>query len=714
MEVAARKTILSPGDMLGCYRIENFLGQGGFGVTYLALDTKLELQVAIKEYMPEQIAERTHDNSVQPKSPDEHTTFSWGLSRFIKEARTLAKFKHPNIVRVMAVFEQNGTAYMVMEYERGQDVKGLLANSKLRSEHELKKLIGPVIDGLAEVHRHGYIHRDIKPANILVRHDGSPVLLDFGSARLATGAQTQALTALVSVGYAPLEQYNEANDNQQGPWTDVYALGAVLYFAITGNPPIDSTLRGSAVLNDRPDPLTPLATLSPEGFTSAFCQAIDWALSFKIKDRPQDLETWRTRLLHDDATVLMPAPQTFAHASRDIPDSPPALFTPDPAPSPTSDSSRRNTGQRKKLVDPDGLDFQSPSPSQPHHAIRQPTEPDHDWESISERAQRETALAKANATTETTPSNTVRNSLIIVILATLLLVPLMLFKDRWLPESADAQQLAGSAVKAEAQAQAQAEAQAEAQAKAEAEQAAIDAAQIAAREAEEQRVKEAELAAIALQEEARKVAAAEADRLKQAELAARLAREEKAAQDAQAAATQAALLQAQRAAERAAAQEQLRREQAKADVAKALEEQQEREALASAAEVIASLPPSDTASEPDIDPSQPITDSDISKVLQQFNALRSAIARKDAAQLRGLTLESERKYAYFDYVFSSFDSIDITLRGIQASRLDQTVRAELRVTRMKRSNGDIAFPPEEFKTIPISSVRTSDWSKIQW
>jgi len=311
VEAAERNTILEPGDMLGGYRIESFLGRGGFGVTYLALDTQLDLLVAIKEYLPEQIAERTLNKAVQPKSDSESPTFNWGLSRFIKEAQTLAKFKHPSIVRVMAVFEKNGTAYMVMEYERGRELKELIGKRDMCTEANLLQIIGPVIDGLAEVHRHGYIHRDIKPANILIRDDGSPVLLDFGSARLATGAQTQSLTALVSVGYAPLEQYNDANDSQQGPWTDVYALGAVLYFAITGNVPIDSTLRGSAVVNDQPDPLTPLVQLAPEQVSSSFCQAIDWALSFRIRDRPQTLEQWRTALLggvnpDTDKTVLMP------------------------------------------------------------------------------------------------------------------------------------------------------------------------------------------------------------------------------------------------------------------------------------------------------------------------------------------------------------------------------------------------------------------------
>ena len=203
MEVIERKTILAAGDTLGNYRIEGFLGQGGFGVTYLALDTKLQLLVAIKEYLPEHIVFRGSDNSVETRSPEHSHLFNWGLTRFIKEAQTLAKFNHPNIVRVMAVFELNGTAYMVMAYERGQDLKHLFSRPGVRTEQNLKRIVGPIIDGLAEVHRRGYIHRDIKPANILLRDNGTPVLLDFGSARPSTADHTQNLTALVSVGYAP-------------------------------------------------------------------------------------------------------------------------------------------------------------------------------------------------------------------------------------------------------------------------------------------------------------------------------------------------------------------------------------------------------------------------------------------------------------------------------------------------------------------------------
>ena len=302
MQIAERQTILSSGYRLGCYQIENFLGQGGFGVTYLAHDCMLDLSVAIKEYMPESLAIRKPDQSVHPISPESAVDFNWGLRSFIKEAQTLAKFRHPNIVRVMSVLEHNGTAYMVMEYESGQDLKAILSCSGTLTQRRLEQIIGPIADGLEEVHRHGYIHRDIKPANIRIRNDGTPVLLDFGSARQAVESHTSVLTALVSAGYAPLEQYTGVDGNQQGPWTDIYALGAVLYFAVTGDAPTDSALRASALLNDRPDPLVNLTRKNPTGYSPAFCRAIDWALGFKVAQRPQTIEQWRVQLLGEFAS----------------------------------------------------------------------------------------------------------------------------------------------------------------------------------------------------------------------------------------------------------------------------------------------------------------------------------------------------------------------------------------------------------------------------
>jgi len=286
--------------MLNWYRIERILGRGGFGVIYLATDTNLAHQVAIKEYIPSDIARRKDgDSRVLPITEEQGDLYRWGLERFIKEARNLVRFKHPNIVRVMSVFQQNNTAYMVMEFEEGVDLRTFLTKHKRISEKALRELIMPVIKGLGEVHRHGFIHRDIKPANILMRNNGSPVLLDFGSARNAARYTESQMTALVSAGYAPLEQYNSEADEQQGPWTDIYAIGGVLYFAVTGRDPVDSTQRGSAIVNGGKDPLIPASVLMSGHYSEAFLYAIDWALRFRIADRPQSLKDWIPALIAD-------------------------------------------------------------------------------------------------------------------------------------------------------------------------------------------------------------------------------------------------------------------------------------------------------------------------------------------------------------------------------------------------------------------------------
>lgn len=298
MSAKPSKNALPHGYHLNWYRIERVLGRGGFGITYLAHDTNLDLPVAIKEFLPADIVRREANDSVQVITDRDANSYTDGLARFIREARTLVRFKHPNIVRVLSVFEANATAYMVMEFEQGQDLDKLLQMPGYASEKNLKHLIGPIIDGLSQVHDHGFIHRDIKPANIYVRSDHSPVLLDFGSARPSSGDHTQTLTALVSAGYAPFEQYTGETEEQQGPWTDIYALGAVLYRAISGFAPTSSPRRGAALLNDRPDPLSPAHAIARQPYSHEFLDAIDWALQFKVADRPATLGQWQQALIN--------------------------------------------------------------------------------------------------------------------------------------------------------------------------------------------------------------------------------------------------------------------------------------------------------------------------------------------------------------------------------------------------------------------------------
>lgn len=297
------------------YEIKRVLGQGGFGITYLAHDTNLHQLVAIKEYLPTEFAVREADGTVQARSDADLERYRFGLSRFIGEARTLARFDHPNIVRVLSIFEARNTAYMAMQYEDGENLRDMLDRRKTLSEAELLQILLPLLDGLALVHAAGFIHRDIQPANIYVRNDGSPVLLDFGAARQSVG-RTQTITILVSPGYAPLEQYY-ASGGQQGPWTDIYALGATMYRAVAGIPPIDAIERSQGILGSTRDILVPATVIGRSRYTARFLAAIDHALRFAEKDRPQSVLEWR-RELCDDAAPVRNAAETGAHEAEGI------------------------------------------------------------------------------------------------------------------------------------------------------------------------------------------------------------------------------------------------------------------------------------------------------------------------------------------------------------------------------------------------------------
>ncbi len=286
---------LKAGHELHWYRIDKVLGQGGFGITYLAHDPNLDQHVAIKEYLPMELAVRDGDNSVYPASAANGDRYQWGLDRFISEARTLAKFKHPAIVRVLSVFEDNNTAYMVMEYEQGKSLQQLLEGRKTLSEQDLIPILAPLLDGLEMIHSTGFIHRDIKPANIYIRDDGSPVLLDFGSARQALGGQTKSLTSIVSPGYAPFEQYYSKGD-RQGPWTDIYSLAATMYRAISGVMPMDAIDRSEAILKAERDVFVSVGEIGHGRYSPDFMRALDHALSFSEKKRPQSIAEWRAEL----------------------------------------------------------------------------------------------------------------------------------------------------------------------------------------------------------------------------------------------------------------------------------------------------------------------------------------------------------------------------------------------------------------------------------
>ncbi len=294
MKDSQRQHALPIGYQLHWFQIERILGLGGFGITYLARDGNLKRSVAIKEFMPSDLSVRRDDSTVEPLSENESATFSWGLDRFISEARTLARFQHPNIVGVHNVFEANKTAYMVMEYERGRSLGAHLREPGNCREEALRELLKPLLEGLEKVHEAGFVHRDIKPNNLFVREDGSPVLLDFGSARQALGVETRTLTSLVTPGYAPFEQYNANRDgDKQGPWTDIYALGATLYRAVSGKGPVDALTRAGAILKGHKDLLAPAAMVGEGRYSPGFLHAIDRALAFQPEARPQTIAEWR-------------------------------------------------------------------------------------------------------------------------------------------------------------------------------------------------------------------------------------------------------------------------------------------------------------------------------------------------------------------------------------------------------------------------------------
>ena len=277
---------LPQGYRLQEYELVRVLGFGGFGMTYLGFDHNLDKPVAIKEYLPSDIATRTADRSVAPQASEFRGDFQWGLERFVDEARTLARFDHRHIIKVHRFFEAHGTAYIVMEYAEGETLSAHLERKGSLQEAELKAILYPLLDGLEVVHGADFLHRDIKPGNIVLRDvDGSPVLLDFGAARQAIGAKSRSVTSIVTPGYAPIEQYSSRG--HQGAWTDLYALGGVCYRALTGDVPDDATDRV------RRDPLVPVAQRCAGRASAAFLSAVDWALSVDEGDRPQRVGAWR-------------------------------------------------------------------------------------------------------------------------------------------------------------------------------------------------------------------------------------------------------------------------------------------------------------------------------------------------------------------------------------------------------------------------------------
>ncbi|MFG6458469.1 serine/threonine protein kinase [Roseateles sp. BYS96W] len=325
---------LPKGTRFGELEILGTLGVGGFGIVYLAVDHALEREIAIKEYMPSQFAQRDGQSQVSVRSESVRETFDVGRRSFVNEARLLARFDHPSLLKVYRFWEANGTAYMAMPRLVGQSLRDARsAQTTPPPEAWVRRIFDAILGGLEALHAQNVWHRDVAPDNIFLPADGAPpILLDFGAARQAIGDRNQVFTAILKPSFAPIEQYAEATGLRQGPWTDFYALAAVTYELLTGHPPQPCTARAMS------DELRPLFT---PGYSPVFLAALDWALRVAPHQRPQSAAAWREVL---DGQAAVPPPQAAAAASRRPP--------PPPPPAPAVDISFADTVQVALLEEP--------------------------------------------------------------------------------------------------------------------------------------------------------------------------------------------------------------------------------------------------------------------------------------------------------------------------------------------------------------------------
>ena len=268
----------------GKYKIEKVLGQGGFGITYLATQELLDRKVCVKEFFFKDSCARTSTGEVTLGMVGNKDLVERFLNKFIKEARTISTLNQPHIIRIYDIFKENNTAYYVMEYIEGMSLAEMVKQQGALSEDVAVGYIKQVASALEFVHQHSINHLDVKPANIMVRkEDNQSVLIDFGLSKQydATGEQTSTTPVGISHGYAPMEQYNVGGVGTFSPQTDIYSLGATLYKLVTGNTPPQA----SVVLNEGLPKL-------PEGLSLGVRNVINQAMQVRKKDRPKDLDTF--------------------------------------------------------------------------------------------------------------------------------------------------------------------------------------------------------------------------------------------------------------------------------------------------------------------------------------------------------------------------------------------------------------------------------------
>jgi serine/threonine protein kinase len=288
--LASHANCLPVGTKISDFEIIGLIGEGGFGIVYLARDISLDRVVAIKEFMPAAFAGRIDGIRVAVRAANHRATFDAGLKSFINEAKMLAKFAHPALLEVFRFWEGNGTAYMAMRLYKGETLRQYISTgTKKFNEDEIAQIMGPIFDALEMLHREQVFHRDIAPDNIMLAN-GRSVLLDFGSARKIIGDATQALTTVLKPGYAPIEQYSDDGTMKQGPWTDVYALGGVLYHLAVGKSPIQAVSRMLS------DPMLTVNEVAGDTFSTRFSDAVTTAMRVRIEDRFQTVTSFREAL----------------------------------------------------------------------------------------------------------------------------------------------------------------------------------------------------------------------------------------------------------------------------------------------------------------------------------------------------------------------------------------------------------------------------------
>lgn len=286
---------LPVGTVLGEFEIKGLIGEGGFGIVYLAHDSSLDRMVAIKEFWPASMASRTRAMHVTVRSKRHVDTFKVGLRSFVNEAKLLAGFDSPSLVKVYRFWEANGTAYMVMPFYEGLTLRQALKERQIAlDERWLRAMLASVLDAIDTIHRERCYHRDIAPDNIILLRNGRPVLLDFGAARRVIGEVTQSLTVILKPGFAPIEQYAETDGLQQGSWTDIYALAAVAYFIIAGKIPPPSVAR---IIKDD---MVPAREVGRGRYSDKLLMVLDQALAVLPANRIQTVADLRDALELDE------------------------------------------------------------------------------------------------------------------------------------------------------------------------------------------------------------------------------------------------------------------------------------------------------------------------------------------------------------------------------------------------------------------------------